>query len=298
VALAGIKSELTCHGEHTFAAPSPCLGCVLRRTDNRREIALNAGMNPVTTRARGISERRLPSNSVRRENLLLATLPDAERRRLLAACESVELRSGTVLCKQRTRIRHVYFPTGSVISLLSHVDGRPGLEVGLVGAEGAVGIALALGVSTAPVTLVVQGSGSALRIEAARFGVELDRSAALRRAVSRYLYVFLRQLAAMAPCARFHMVEARLARWLLMTRDRAASDDFYLTQEFIAYMLGVRRVGITRAARVLRSRRLVNYSRGYINILDVRGLEAASCSCYATGQETYTRFMRPGSKPQ
>jgi len=254
--------------------------------------ALNAGMNGVNTR-----EPKLPGNSVYRENLLLATMRNAERRRFLAACESVDLRFGSVLCRQRTRIRHVYLPTGSVISLLSQVDGRPGLEVGLVGAEGAVGIALALGVSTAPVSLVVQGSGPALRIEAARFGAELDHSSALRDAVSRYIYVFISQLAAMAPCARFHMVEARLARWLLMTRDRAASDDFYLTQEFIAYMLGVRRVGVTRAARMLRARRLVSYSRGYINILDVRGLEAASCSCYATGRDTYTRLMRPGSKP-
>jgi CRP-like cAMP-binding protein len=203
---------------------------------------------------------------------------------------------GTVLCRQRTRIRHVYFPTGSVISLLSHVDGRPGLEVGLVGAEGAVGIALALGVNTAPVTLVVQGSGTALRIGAARFAAELARSAALRGAMARYLYVFVSQLAAMAPCARFHMVEARLARWLLMTRDRVASDDFYLTQAFMAYMLGVRRVGVTRAAGVLRARRLVSYSRGYVNILDVPGLEAVSCSCYATGRDIYTRFMRPRSR--
>jgi CRP-like cAMP-binding protein len=258
--------------------------------------ALNAGMNFVNSRAQGSSERRLESNPRYRENLLLATMPDAERRRLLAVCEPVDLRYGAVLCRQRTRIRHVYFPTGSVISLLSQVDGRPGLEVGLVGAEGAVGVALALGVSTAPVSLVVQGSGSALRIEAARFGAELNASAALRDAISRYLYVFISQLAAMVPCARFHMVEARLARWLLMTRDRAASDDFYLTQEFIAYMLGVRRVGVTRAARVLRARRLVSYSRGYINILDVRGLEAASCSCYAAGRDTYARLMRPGSK--
>jgi CRP-like cAMP-binding protein len=285
---------------HTRALTTPLPGvlmlCVVRRTDGARVKALNVGMNNVKSRANGTSERKLPGDSVQRENLLLATLPDAERRRLLAACESVELRFGSVLCKQRTRIRHVYFPTGSVISLLAQLDGRPGLEVGLVGAEGAVGIALALGVSTAPVSLIVQGSGSALRIEAARFGAELDRSPTLRDAMSRYLYVFMSQLAAMAPCARFHMVEARLARWLLMTRDRAASDDFYLTQEFIAYMLGVRRVGVTRAARVLRARRLVSYSRGYINILDGPGLEAASCSCYATGRDTYARFMRPTRK--
>jgi CRP-like cAMP-binding protein len=253
-------------------------------------------MNRVKALSRGTPDGRAASNTVYRENLLLATLPDAERSRLLAAGESVELHFGTVLSRQRTRIRHVYFPTGSVISLLSQVDARPGLEVGLVGVEGAVGTALALGVSTAPVGLVVQGPGSALRIEAARFGSELDRSEALRDAISRYHYVFLSQLAAMAPCARFHILEARLARWLLMTRDRAASDDFYLTQEFMAFMLGVRRVGVTRAARVLRARRLVSYSRGYINILDVRGLEAASCSCYATGRDTYARFMRPGSK--
>lgn len=232
-----------------------------------------------------------------RENLLLASMPDVERRRLIAACESVELRFGSVICQQHARIRYVYFPTGGFISLLAQLDGRPGLEVGLVGAEGAVGIAIALGVNLAPVSAVVQGSGSALRIEATRFCAELDRSPALRRAISRYFYVFVCQLAAMASCARFHLVEARLARWLLMTRDRAASDDFYLTQEFMAYMLGVRRVGVTQAARILRSRRLVSYSRGNINILDVDGLTAASCSCYATAQNTYTSVMRHGRTP-
>ena len=164
--------------------------------------------------------------------------------------------------------------------------------MGLVGAEGVVGIALVLGVRVAPVTAIVQGTGSALRIEANRFATELDRSAALRHAVSRYIYVFISQAAAMASCARFHVVEARLARWLLMTRDRVGSDDFYLTQEFMADMLGVRRVGVTRAAGTLRARRLVSYSRGHINILDARGLEAASCSCYASARDTYARVMR------
>jgi CRP-like cAMP-binding protein len=251
-------------------------------------------MNPVKARAKGMSGRRLADDAAYRENLLLAAIPKPERRRLIAAGESVELRFGSVLCRQGARIRHVYFPTGGIISLVAKLDGHPGLEVGLIGAEGAVGIPVALGVSVAPVTAVVQGAGSALRIEARRFCAELDRSPALRAAISRYLCVFLSQLVAMASCARFHLVEARLARWLLMTRDRVASDDFYLTHEFMAYMLGVRRVGVTRAASGLRARGFVRYSRGHINILDVRGLEGASCSCYATARVAYARLMRPG----
>lgn len=240
---------------------------------------------------------RIPSqralSSSHRENLLIAGLPAAERRRLLAACQPVEMQFGSVLCPQYGRIRHVYFPTGGFISLLTQLGNRSGLEVGLVGAEGAVGLTLALGVPLAPVRAVVQGAGSALRIEAARFVALLDRSPVLRSTISRYMFVFLSQLAVTATCTRFHTVEARLARWLLMTRDQAGSDRFYLTQQFMAYMLGVRRVGVTRAARELRARRLVSYSRGSINIVDVRGLKDASCSCYASTKDSYTRFMRP-----
>ena len=248
-------------------------------------------MSRSRTPARGISPRSAV-HSEDCENLLLAAIPVAERRRLLAACEPIEMSFGSVLSKQGARIRHVYFPTGGFISLLAQLDDRPGLEVGLVGAEGAVGISLVLGISAAPVTAIVQGSGTALRIEAARFSAELAGSPVLRDAISRYLYISITQLAAMASCARFHVVEARLARWLLMTRDRAGSDEFYLTQEFMAYMLGVRRVGVTHAARVLRERKLILYSRGGIKIIDGRGLEGASCSCYATAKDTYARFMR------
>ena len=248
-------------------------------------------MNRVKTRVLRHSLRRPAASPDQRDNLLLASLPDVERRRVTAACDRVQLRFGSVICRQRAPTRYIYFPTGGFISLLAQLDGRPGLEVGLVGAEGAVGIAVALGVDSAPVGAVVQGSGSALRIDARRFGLELGRSPALRRVILRYLYVCMCQLAAMASCTRFHLVEARLARWLLMTRDRAASDDFYLTQEFIAYMLGVRRVGVTRAARILQSRKLVSYSRGYINILDVAGLTAAACSCYANAQNIYAVVM-------
>lgn len=234
-----------------------------------------------------------PNRSVNRENRLIAGLPDTDRRRLLAGCESVEMRFGSILCKQHGRVRHVYFPTGGFISLLTQLGGRTGLEVGLVGAEGAVGMTLALGTDIAPVRTVVQGSGSALRIEATRFSAALDRSPALRHAMLGYICVFMSQLALAATCARFHVVEARLARWLLMTRDRAGADDFHLTQEVLAYMLGVRRVGVTRAARELKARRLVSYSRGSIRILDVRGLKRVSCSCYGSAKDAYTRFMRP-----
>lgn len=259
------------------------------RTEGRSTEALNS------RRARHVktdsSLRR--EQTADRENQLLAALPHRERHRLMRACQRVEMRFGTVLSKQHGPIRHVYFPTSGFISLWTHLSSRSGLEVGLVGAEGAVGAIMALGAPITPVSTIVQGAGSALRIEAAQFSAELDRSPALRVAILRYLYVFMSQLAARATCARFHMVEARLARWLLMTRDQARSNEFYLTQEFMAYMLGVRRVGVTRAAGDLRTRRLVSYSRGHIKILDVRGLEGVSCSCYAATKDIYTRLMRP-----
>jgi len=250
-------------------------------------------MNHPKGRVGSGSLRRNRRSASQRENLLIAALPADERRRLLAGCTRVEMRFGSVLCQQYGLVRHVYFPTGGFISLVTQLGRRSGLEVGLVGAEGAVGITLALGMPVAPVRAVVQGTGSALRIEASRFSAELERSPALRTAMLRYIYVFMTQLAAMATCARFHTVEARLARWLLMTRDQAGSDDFYLTQEFMAYMLGVRRVGVTRAARELKARRLMSYGRGNISILDVGGMESASCSCYASAKDAYTRFMSP-----
>ena len=238
--------------------------------------------------------RQTAATAVRRENLLLAALPASERRRVLSLCESVELAFRDRLCEQGEQIRHVYFPTGGFVSLISSIDGRPRLELGLVGTEGMLGVSLLMGVSEAPLRALVQGAGAALRIGAKTFSRELTRSPVLRQALMRYLYVLMGQLAQSAGCVRFHLVEARLARWLLMTRDRAHSSEFYLTQEFLAHMLGVRRVGITRAARSLQRRKLIRYNRGQMTILDDRGLERAACECYTADGQMYERLLGKG----
>lgn len=225
------------------------------------------------------------------ENHLIELLPRKERTRLLAICEPVQLELSEVLSEAGTPTRHVYFPTEGFISLVALVDGSPSLEVGMVGREGMVGAQLVLGVVTAPLRSLVQGPGAAWRIGTKAFRSELERSPALQRGLNRYLYVLMAQLAASAGCLRFHQIGARLARWLLMTQDRAHADSFYVTHEFLAYMLGVRRVGITTAASTLQRSGLIEYHRGELTVLDRSGLEAAACGCYAADRRTYDALL-------
>lgn len=213
-------------------------------------------------------------------NRLLAALPAREYRALAGGLEPVTLAFGDVLYEAGARIRHVYFPDDCLVSLLSSVDAGRAAEVGLVGAEGMVGVPVVLGIAVSPFLAVVQGSGTALRIKKADLRREFDLSVALQRELFRFTHLLMTQVAQTAACNRFHVVPQRLARWLLMTRDRVSSNEFLLTQEFLARMLGVRRVGVNEAAKTLQEKKLIRYSRGTITILDKKGLAAAACGCY------------------
>ena len=226
------------------------------------------------------------------ENNLIERLPRKDRSRLLALSEQVPLTLAHVLCEPGEPMRHVYFPIDGFISMVAVVKGSPGVEVGMVGREGMLGAHLALGVATAPLHALVQGVGSARRIGAVAFRKELAQSAALQAGVNRYLYLLLSQLATSSACLRFHKIGPRLARWLLMSEDRAHSNNFHLTQEFLAYMLGVRRVGITAAASIFQRAGLIEYHRGEITVVNRSRLEAAACSCYATDRASYVQLFK------
>jgi CRP-like cAMP-binding protein len=226
------------------------------------------------------------------ENELITRLPAKSRLSLMKICEPVALTMAEVLSDGGEPIRYVYFPIEGYISLVTRLDGKPVLEVGMVGREGMIGAQMALGVATEPLHAVVQGPGSAWRIGQLAFRSELGRNAALQQSLSRYLHVTMTQLAGSAACLRFHQIGPRLARWLLMSQDRAHSDSFRVTHEFLAFMLGVRRVGITTAAAALQRQGLVRYHRGDITVLNRKALKAAACSCYESDRKAYAELLQ------
>lgn len=225
-------------------------------------------------------------------NRILASIPPSEYQRLSEQLDLVRLRFGQVLYEPGKAIQHVYFPIDCLVSLLTAVDKRRTLEVGMVGHEGMAGMPFILGVGDSGVRALVQGAGQALRMASAPFRIEFDRNATLQQALYRYTYALMAQISQTAACNRFHDAEARLARWLLMTSDRVGSDEFALTQEFLAHMLGLRRVGVTEAASALKRRKLIDYTRGKLKILNAKGLKQASCSCYQIVNTVFARAQR------
>ncbi len=229
---------------------------------------------------------------------MIGLLSLADRKHILAASELVELSLGAVLCEPGTATTHVYFPVSGYISLVAGKVATAGMEVGMVGSEGMLGVQLLLGMPTAPLFALVQGGGVALRLSAPAFARELARCTDLQQWLHRYTYVLMAQLAAAAPCSRFHEIGPRLARWLLLTQDRAGVPTFPVTHQFLSYMLGVRRAGVTVAAHSLQAEGLISYRRGVVTVLDRAGLESAACCCYADARATYASAMTTRLRPR
>ena len=224
-------------------------------------------------------------------NALLGYLPPTQRAQLAHRCETIELTLAQVLSEPGTPLSHVYFPTNSFLSLVVKVDAHPGLEVGMVGREGMLGSELALGLTDTPFHTLVQGAGTCLRMPANDFRTQLNQSADLQAVCRSYLLVRLHQLARAAACERFHMIGPRLSRWLLMSQDRAHTSTFYMTHEFIAFMVGVRRVGVTLAAGALQRSGVIEYHRGSLTVLNRAALAEQACSCYEADKTTHLTLM-------
>lgn len=218
--------------------------------------------------------------SAAESNTLLAGLPRRDREQFLSLCEPFEMEFDAVLCDVEMPYRYACFPTSGLISLVSGLHDQNPLEMALIGQEGMLGATLLLGINTVPIRARVHTPGTALRITVARLQQQLRTLPMLRKILSRYLYMRLVELSLVGGCIRYHRIEQRLARALLLAHDRARDESFYLTHGYLADMLGVRRSGITIAAGDLQHRKLISYTRGSIRVLDRPGLEAKSCECY------------------
>ena len=224
-------------------------------------------------------------------NRLLLALPRADYRALLPDLEAVTLPPGAVLFEAREQITHVFFPQRCVVSLVASAGDGSGVEAGLVGNEGMVGLSVFLGAPSASTRAVLQVPDGAWRMTAAAFGRAVGRGTALRHVMLRYTQAVLSQVTQVLACNQHHAVAPRCARWLLMTHDRVGADRFALTQEYLGQMLGARRPTVSIAARALRTLGLIRYSRGTISITDRAGLETAACACYYIMEADYARAL-------
>ena len=225
------------------------------------------------------------------QNHLLAALPPAEFARLLPHLEWVSLPLGQVLYESGEQMRHVYFPTTSIVSLLYVLEDGGSAEIAVVGNEGIVDVSLFMGGETTPSRAAVQSAGEAYRLKGQLLKQEFNRSGELQHLLLRYTQALLTQMAQTAVCNRHHTVDQQLCRWLLLSMDRLPSNELTMTQELIANMLGVRREGVTEAAGKLQRAGLIEYHRGRITVLDRVGLEARTCECYAVVKKEFDRLL-------
>lgn len=225
------------------------------------------------------------------QNRLLAMLPQEEYERILPHLSHVSFKFGEAVYESGGRMSYVYFPANTIISLLYMMENGSSAEMGMVGNEGLVGIALFMGGDTMPNRAVVQSAGGAYRMRAKVLQEEFARGGAFQRLLLRYTQALITQMSQTAVCNRLHEIEQQLCRWLLLSHDRLDSDELVMTQELIANMLGVRREGVTAAAGRLQEQGLISYVRGRIRILDRSGLEAAVCECYKVVKDEFNRLL-------
>jgi CRP-like cAMP-binding protein len=230
------------------------------------------------------------THSTTNANRILAALPADEYERLAPHLQPVTLTLSEILFRTDDTPDHVYFPTASIVSLLTDLSDGTGMESGLVGSEGMVGVSAILG-GVETKTATVQLTGDALKLKAVPLQEEFRRGGVLQSALLRYTHALMAQISQSVVCNARHAVEARLARWLLMFRDRVHSDEFELTHEFMSSMLGVRRASVSEAASHLQERNLIQYNHGRIRIADRPGLEAFACECYPVVKEKFERFL-------
>jgi CRP-like cAMP-binding protein len=224
-------------------------------------------------------------------NRLLAVLPDEERHRLVPHLELIPLPLGKALYESGDRLRNVYLPTTSIVSLLYVMENGASAEIAVVGNEGIVGIALFMGGETMPNRAVVQSAGHAYRLNGQVLKEEFNRAGAFQHLLLRYTLAMFAQMAQTAVCNRHHSIDQQLCRWLLLSLDRLPANKLVMTQELIANMLGVRREGVTEAAGKLQSAGLIQYKRGHITVLDRPGLEARVCECYKVVRDEFRRLL-------
>jgi CRP-like cAMP-binding protein len=227
-------------------------------------------------------------------NRILAALPPADRERLFPHLDLVTLPLGKVLYEPGDMLRHIYFPTDSIVSLLYVLKDGASAEIAVVGNDGAIGVALFMGGESTTNRAIVQSAGAAYQLPGARLKEEFDRHGELLHILLRYTQALITQMTQTAVCNRHHSLDQQLCRWLLLSLDRLPSTRLRMTQELIANMLGVRREGVTEAAGKLQKQGVITYHRGQITVLDRPRLELLTCECYAVVKKETDRLMPLG----